>query len=86
MRLCLVGKEKVGKTTLAHTLLGLSPPEDKRTMGIEIKNVTINGKDFTLWDFAGTMHVSLSLDYTCVVVAGTMHASLSLVLCMCRCR
>jgi GTPase SAR1 family protein len=53
VRLCLVGRERVGKTTLALTLLRKWRFFDRRTMGIDIENVTLNSKDFSLWDFAG---------------------------------
>ena len=53
VRLCLVGRERAGKTTLAHTLLGEQRAKDERTMGIDITNITLANKDFSLWDFAG---------------------------------
>ena len=55
IKMCIVGNEMAGKTTLVNSLLllGLSPPKKKdRTPGVEIHNCEISGvgKGST-WDF-----------------------------------
>ncbi len=62
-RLCICGKELVGKSTLAGSLQcvadGRARPALGRTKGIEIADMVIGGKAFSVWDYAGGYFSSL---------------------------
>ncbi len=59
----MCGFERAGKTTLVRALRGrgqASAPVD-RTLGIEVANATLDGADFSIWDYAGMVAMQILL-------------------------
>eukprot|EP00053_Salpingoeca_punica_P008191 m.74088 g.74088 ORF g.74088 m.74088 type:complete len:802 (-) comp14488_c1_seq24:183-2588(-) len=54
--LFICGFQEVGKTTLSHTLERSKMPDNEpSTRGVATRPVTINGCEFSIWDYAGEM-------------------------------
>lgn len=53
-KICLIGEGGVGKTSLLSLLQGRDLPKDRTpTVGLEVEDSVLNGKNCAIWDLGG---------------------------------